>query len=280
MKPICREDLLRLLNLLTFLLTIAVNWAAVALPLNGKTTGELSAQYPNLFTPAGITFSIWGVIYLTLGAFVFYQLSGRKETDGLVSRLVAHIGPWLIFSNLLNAAWIVAWHYEQVSVSVLIMLGLLVTQLTLLQRIQVISGLGARRWQYLLTKVPFGLYSGWISIATIANITAWLVSLNWGQWGLGEDTWATLLIITGTVLTLGVLFTLHSISYGMAVMWALAGIAIRRYEAEQPVMGVIYTAEICLVVLFISIVVTTFTGVTFSVRKRPSLHWTQPKVQP
>lgn len=282
MKPIHREAVLRLLNLLTFLLAIAANWAAVTLPLNGKTTRELSDQYPNLFTPAGLTFSIWGVIYLTLGAFVLFQLKGlfRNDPDSLVTRLVSRIGPWLIVSNLLNASWIVAWHYEQVALSVGIMLGLLCTQLILLDRIQIIASLRARRWQYLLTKVPFGLYAGWISMATIANITAWLISVNWNQWGLGGHTWAMLLIGIGTLLTLGVLFTVHSISYGLVVMWALAGIVIRRYEEPEPVMSVIYTAEICFVVLLISVIVATFTGVTIPVRKRPFLHWTQPRVQP
>lgn len=111
--------LTKYVNLVLFMAMIVMNYLANALPLNGKTTGELSAQYPNLFVPAGITFSIWGVIYLLLGAFVILQFRHKNKS------LAKTVGWAFAISCLLNSFWIVAWHYEYLLLSVGIMFGLL-----------------------------------------------------------------------------------------------------------------------------------------------------------
>ncbi|PKK37930.1 hypothetical protein BWI96_02225 [Siphonobacter sp. SORGH_AS_0500] len=271
---------LQVLNLLTFLVTIAANWAAVSLPLNNKTTKQLSDQYPNLFTPAGLTFSVWSVIYLSLGLFIIYQLKGlfNHQPHEYVQQVVARASGWLIAANLLNASWIIAWHYEYVSLSVAIMLGLLVSLLVLLSKMFEVSSIETSWWQRFVVRTPFGLYAGWISIATITNIAAWLVDMNWNQLGLSEETWAVIMIITGTILAQIVLFTYRSVAYGLVVIWALIGIILQRYQAPEPNMTIVYVSEICILVLTISVVLIAFTNLVIPIRRRPVLNWTHPKV--
>ncbi|MFW5725747.1 MAG: hypothetical protein ACOCX0_04800, partial [Bacteroidota bacterium] len=153
--------LLKIVNVVTFLAMVFTNYLANALPINDKTTGQLSAQYPNLFVPAGFTFSIWGIIYLLLTIFVVIQFFENNKP------VVRAIGWAFALSSLFNTLWIVAWHYERLPLSVLIMLGLLVCL--------VYIGLQIRTLPVGIIKAAFGIYLGWISIATIANITALLV---------------------------------------------------------------------------------------------------------
>ena len=103
--------LLSILNLLGFLGTVIVNGLANTLPINNKTTGELSDQYPNLFVPAGLTFSIWGLIYVLLAVFVVYQLVMVIKKDAQRSSFIEKIGLLFFVASLANIAWIFAWHY-------------------------------------------------------------------------------------------------------------------------------------------------------------------------
>ncbi|MFT4031158.1 MAG: hypothetical protein QM669_01945 [Siphonobacter sp.] len=271
---------LQIFSLLTFLVTLFVNWTAVALPLNGKSTQQLSDQYPNLFTPAGLTFSIWGVIYALLMGYTIFQVRGvfSRRESAYVERVVKSLGSWFIFSNLLNACWIIAWHYEWVGISVIIMLALLNTQLLLLWKAYEVSSVDTTWGERFVVRIPFGIYAGWISIATIANITAFLVKIGWNQWGLSAEFWAIAMIVVGTILTQAVLFTRRSVAYGLVVVWAIMGIVIKRYQAPEPAMDVVYAAEICLLVLAITIILVAFTSVFIPVHHRPALRWTQPKV--
>ncbi len=205
---------MKILNLVFFALMVVMNYLANALPLGGKTTGALSAQYPNLFVPAGITFSIWGVIYLMLAIFVVLQF--REQNKAMVEA----IGWAFALSCLLNALWIVAWHYEKLPLSLLIMLGLLA--------VLVYINMQLRGQPLGLTRAVFGIYLGWICIATIANVTALLVNYNWGGWGISEVAWAIIMIVAGLVITSLALYRLENPFLGLAVIWAFAGIVINR----------------------------------------------------
>ncbi|PQA58339.1 tryptophan-rich sensory protein [Siphonobacter curvatus] len=280
-RPSFAIKTLQILNFVTFLITLVVNWAAVSLPLNGKSTRQLSDQYPNLFTPAGLTFSVWGVIYTMTAIFVFFQLKGlfSSLSSDYVNRVVRRLSGWFIASNLLNATWIIAWHYEYVTLSVVIMLAILVTQLTLLVRVHEVSEVDTSWGQRFVVRTPFGLYAGWISIATIANITAWLVSINWNQFGVSAEVWTVIMIITGTILAQLVLFTLRSVSYGLVVIWAIVGIILKRYQTPDPNMTIVYVCEICILILTISVILIAFTNLVIPIRKSPTLHWTRPRIQ-
>jgi len=206
--------MIKYVNLLLFVFMIVMNYLANALPINGKTTGQLSDFYPNLFVPAGITFSIWGVIYLLIALFCVVQFSPSNQV------IVEKIGWLFAISSLLNGLWIVAWHYQKLPLSMLIMLGILVT--LLLINVQL------KNQPVSITKAAFGIYLGWICIAAIANVTALLVNYNWGAWGITEQTWTIVMIAAGLLITSITLLRLNNPFIGLSVVWAFTGIAIKR----------------------------------------------------
>ncbi len=219
---------LKIINLLMFGLMIVMNYLANALPLNDKTTGQLSEQYPNLFVPAGITFSIWGIIYLLLLVFVVLQFRESNQTT------VQNIGWAFALSSLLNALWIVAWHYEKLPLSLLLMLGILACLVYIGWKIQPLAP-G-------FIKAAFGIYLGWICIATIANVTALLVAANWGGWGISHQTWAIIMIGAGLVITALVLIRLNNQFIGLAVIWAFTGIVIKQTGNHPAITTTAYIA--------------------------------------
>lgn len=224
--------MIRYLNLVFFAGMIVMNYLANALPLGGKTTGELSDAYPNLFVPAGATFSIWGIIYLLLAGFCVIQFSEKGAP------VAASIGWLFAVSCLLNGLWIVAWHYEKVPLSLLVMAGLLVT-LILINLKLIDQPLG-------LTKAAFGTYLGWISIATIANVTALLVRLNWNGLGVSQEAWAIIMIAVGAAIVSVAIVKLANPFLGLAVVWAFAGIILKR---SQDYTSIVVTAALGLLIV-------------------------------
>ena len=213
---------IKILNIAAFAIMILMNYLANALPLGGKTTGELSAQYPNLFVPAGLTFSIWGIIYLLLLGFCLLQFMAQNRA------VVNAIGWLFAVSCILNAFWIVAWHYEFPGLSLIIMILLLATLVMINHRLIPFAG-G-------ITKAAFGIYLGWICIATIANTTALLVAVNWQGWGIGEEAWAVIMVFAGAVITLLVLHKYRNPFTGLVVIWALTGIIIARWPGNRAIL--------------------------------------------
>ena len=218
---------LSILNLLGFLGTVVVNALAVILPINDKTTEYLSDQYPNLFVPEGLTFAIWGLIYVLLGIFVIYPLVPRVRRDPQKVEFVRRIGPLFFISCLANIGWIFAWHYQILPLSLVFMLILLGCLLAIYLTLKVGRSEATKAERYLV-HLPFSVYLGWITIATIANATALLVNINWNAWGLGEQFWAVAVIIVGIAIALSVLFTRKDIFYCLVVDWALLGILLKR----------------------------------------------------
>ena len=246
---------LSILNLLGFLGMVIVNYLAVTLPLNNKTTGELSDQYPNLFVPAGFTFSIWGVIYLLLAIFIVYQLvyAFRKNTQN--SFFMEKIGILFFVSSIANLSWVFAWHFELVSLSLFLMLILLVSLMAIYVKLQIGRSDSSRSEKYLV-HLPFSVYLGWITIATIANITALLVNLGWNRFGLSEPFWTVAVIIIGIVISLTILFYRKDIFYCLVVDWALFGILMKRLTADTvPVQNIITVVVIGLTFISLGIII-------------------------
>ena len=241
------------LNLVGFLGTVVVNALANALPINGITTGELSDLYPNLFVPAGLTFSIWGLIYLLLAIFAVYQLVASLR-PGAPAGFLDRIGPLFVISCGANIGWIFAWHYRLVGVSLLLMLLLLGSLLGLYLRLRVGVSDAPARERYLV-HLPFSVYLGWITVATIANVTALLVDAGWNRFGAGEVFWTVAVIAVAAGITLGVLFSRRDAFYALVVVWALIGIVIKRTSVDpQAGRGVVVAALVCLAVVSLGIV--------------------------
>ncbi len=226
--------MIKYLNIIFFAVMIVMNYLANALPLNNKTTGALSDALPNLFVPAGLTFSIWGIIYLLLAAFCIIQF---KASDQVI---IEKIGWLFSISCLLNAVWIVAWHYQRIPVSLLIMTGLLITLIYI--------NMVIRDLPFGIIKAAFGIYLGWICIAIIANVTALLVRYNWNGFGISEVAWTIIMISAGVLIVSLALLRLQNPFIGLSVIWAFLGIYLKRQDDYR---AIAITAIVALAVVVI-----------------------------
>lgn len=246
---------LAILNLLGFLGTVVVNALANILPINNITTGDVSDLYPNLFTPANITFAIWGLIYVLLAIFVIYQLLPSVRRDPHKADFVRRIGPLFFISCLANIGWIFAWHYQNIALSLVLMLVLLGCLLMIYLKLGIGTTAVTKARKYLV-HIPFSVYLGWITVATIANVAAMLVDANWGTFGLGAQFWAVAVIIVGIGIALSMLFTRKDIYYGLVVDWALLGILMKRLsDTQAPDQNVVAVTIAGLAIITIGIIV-------------------------
>ncbi|MFD1094363.1 tryptophan-rich sensory protein [Salegentibacter chungangensis] len=230
---------LSILNLCSVILAIAVSYVSQILEINGNTVGSLSAEYENLFTPAGYAFAIWGAIYLGLLAYsVFLVRVAFKNTKEVW--IIEKTGPWFLLANLANSAWVFAWLFEITGLSVLIMI------LILFSLIKVILNTNMERWDAPLKIIAFPwwpvcLYSGWISVALIANIAAYLTKIGWNVVYFNELQWTMLMIVVATVINIAMIYTRNMREFAAVGIWALVAIYFRHFD-ELPVLS--YTALI------------------------------------
>ncbi len=246
MKRKGKRILLAFINVLAYLGTITVNALANALPINGNTTGALSDAYPNLFVPAGLTFSIWGLIYLLLGIFAVYQLISAFRRSEELSAFIDRISLFFILSCIANAGWVFAWHYEYVGISLILMALLLISLLSIYQRLEIRKrGLS---WQERIGwGIPFSIYLGWITVATIANVTALLVDIGWNGFGLSASFWTIFVIVVATIITLLIIFTRQDVFFALVIEWAFLGIILKRVRVNAGLYtDLIVTLGICM----------------------------------
>jgi hypothetical protein len=215
---------------ISFIAMVVVNAMANILPINGVSTGEVSDSYANLFAPAGLTFSIWGLIYLLLAIYTVYQFGFfRKEQVEVRKPLLKSVNTLFIITSVLNIAWIFAWHYNLITLTLVLMVGLLVSLIriaTILAREKLVG------LDEFLVAVPFSVYFGWITVATIANITIWLVSVGWQGFGLPDQVWTVVILLVGASIGLWRMLKDKSIAYGLVFAWAYAGIFIKHYTVS------------------------------------------------
>lgn len=218
------RDLLR--QIVTALLVIALivlNLLSNILPYNNLNTGQISDSFDVLFVPAGYVFSIWGVIYLGLIAYaVFQALPAQRENPRL-----RRIFPAFVVGAFANVIWLFLWHYLQFAWTLpvmLILLGsLIVTYLGLgVQKARVST---LERW---LVHVPFSIYLGWITVATVANISDVLWFYKWNQFGLGAETWMAIILAAVVGIAAAMNFLRRDVAYALVLLWALAGITVRQ----------------------------------------------------
>jgi benzodiazapine receptor len=227
-----KKDILRqAVNLLATVVTITINGLANALPINGQTTGEISDRFDVYFVPAGYVFSIWGLIYLALIAFAVYQaLPAQRENPHL-----RRIGYLFALSCVANSAWIFLWHYELFELTLVAMFGLLLSLIAIYLRLDIgrarVST--AEKW---LVHVPFSIYLGWITVATIANVTSVLYYLNWDGWGIRPEMWAVIMLVVGAGIASAVSISRGDVAYVLVIVWAFVGIAVK--HAATPMVAV------------------------------------------
>ena len=192
---------LKIITAVTYAAMIAVNAMANALPINGIDTGAVSDAYPNLFAPAGLTFAIWGLIYLLLAGYTLYQFGLFQGDKSIVkTELLRKVDIVFSISSLANFCWIFSWHYRIIPLSMVLMLVILAC-------LMYINGIIKKEQlsnkEKLFIKLPFSVYFGWITVATIANMTVLLVDIGWNGFGISEPIWAVIILITGLVDRIG-----------------------------------------------------------------------------
>ncbi|MBM7616363.1 tryptophan-rich sensory protein [Alkaliphilus hydrothermalis] len=240
--------ILQIMNIIAYIGMVAINILANVIPIGGNTTGEVAEMYPNLFTPANITFSIWGVIYILLGGFVIYQgrdlFSNKKKNQYFVDQ----ISWWFVVSCAANFSWILAWHYREIPISVILMLVLLFSLLKIYQNLNVGRVVVPKRIRFFV-HAPFQIYLGWITIATIANFTTLFVYLGWDGFGASAVIWTISMLIIGTLITRYVLVNKRDTLYSLVILWSYLGIVIKRLGAEVRYSSIIVTAILCMAVI-------------------------------
>ena len=242
------KDLVRQITvILSIAATIVINILANTLPLNGLNTGEISDRFQVYFVPAGYVFSIWGLIYIGLIAYaVFQALPSQSENPRLRAT-----GYLVALSGLANIAWIFLWHYEQFAWTLVAMISLLILLIVIYLRL----GIGitkvstAEKWA---VQIPFSVYLGWITVATVANITDLLFFLNWNGLGISPQVWFLVVLAAVVVISGLVSLTRRDIAYSLVILWALVGIAVKHSSITLVMVASLVSVVIVAAILIYS----------------------------
>jgi len=213
------------------LVTLVVNGLANALPLNGQNTGQISDRFNVYFVPAGYVFSIWGLIYIGLLAYAIYQALPSQRMN---PRLQA-TGWWITLGGIANSAWIFLWHYNQFPLTLIAMLVLLSTLIVTYLRL----GIGRKAvtaGETWAVHLPFSIYLGWITVATVANITDVLDFLKWNRLGIAPEIWMSVVLVAVLIIAVLMNFTRRDVAYAAVLLWALAGITVKQASVPAVVI--------------------------------------------
>lgn len=239
---------LAIINMFSVITAIMTSYFSQAIGLNNNTISSLSAEYNNLFTPAGYAFSIWGIIYIGLLIFAIFQIY-RSYTGQPKGVREFETGPWFFIANFANSLWVVAWLYEYTLISVLLMLLILGSLIALILKNDM------ERWDAPFKTIayfwwPICLYSGWIAVATIANIAAYLSKIGWDGGFLNELQWAILMVVVATVINIAIIYTRNMREFALVGVWALIAIYVRHSDIESTLA---YISLACALLIFLNI---------------------------
>jgi len=227
-----RSDVVRqVVVALCVLATIVINALSNILPFNNLTTGEISDRFSVYFVPAGYVFSIWGLIYLFLIGFAVYQALPSQRTNPWLRR----IGYLFVLSCVANVIWLFLWHYERFVYTLIAMFALLL----LLISIYLILGIGRRRVgvaELMLVHVTFSIYLGWVTVASVANVTSVLDYVKWSGWGISPAAWAIIMLVIAAAIASLVSITRGDIAYIAVIVWAFIGIAVK--HSAVPIVSI------------------------------------------
>lgn len=235
--------------------TIVLNYLSNTGVFNGNTMKTISDKYFNYFTPAGYAFSIWGVIYLGLLCFVFY--TGRSLfKKGDENSLYLKIGWWFVISCIANSTWVVVWLYDYPGLSALIMSIIFVSLAKIL--LQINAGRAKFSFkEYLFVSLPFTLYLGWISVAFVANMAAFLTKINWSGWGIAEITWTIVMIAIAGLINLFMIWKRNLPEFGLVGIWALMAISVANLNTGSS-LSIVYTCYSVSALLLLAIIARVF----------------------
>lgn len=227
-----KQNLYKWLNAAGFILVVVINALANILPIGGRTTGEVSALYPVLITPAGYAFSIWSLIYILLAGYIILSFLPSQRQRHMAERT----GIWFLISCIANAVWIILWQNLLTGWSVIVIIILLFSLIQMYLRTRRLPS--PTVWETWFVDIPFRIYMGWVSVATLINITVWLSKIGWNGFELGDKTWAIILLIIGSLISLMVSYRYRDFITPLVFVWAYIAIGVK----QSNILPVSYTA--------------------------------------
>lgn len=241
------KRILQISNGIVFVITIIINYLSNTSTINNTTIGEVSRNLNSLFTPAGYAFAIWGFIYLLLLGFIIYQgrsLFVKVRNDDFVLK----IGWWFVISCLANSAWVFFWLYGYTGLSCVFIFLLLFSLL------KIVMNNAMELWDAPISVIvflwwPFVFYSGWVTVASIANVSSYLTKIEWSGFGMSDEAWTIFMIIIALIINLIVTWTRNMREFALVGAWALIAIAVANYNQE---VSIAYVAGIAAFFLIIS----------------------------
>ena len=241
-----KKLLLQSVNILGVIATLAVNALANIIKFNGQTTGGVSDKFQVYFVPAGYVFAIWGVIYIGLIAFAIFQVLPSQRDNPRLDR----IGYLFALSCVANILWLFSWHYEQFPLTLILMLVLLLSLIAIYLRLEIgrVSVSGIEKW---MLRIPFSIYLGWITVATIANVTDLLDYLHWTGWGISAVAWAVIMLLAGVIISALMSFLRGDVAYLLVIIWAYIGIAVKQ-AATPTVFNAAWITSVLVGVLLVA----------------------------
>ncbi|SDR76079.1 hypothetical protein SAMN04487764_0571 [Gillisia sp. Hel1_33_143] len=239
---------LSILNFISVLLVIVVNYYSQMYTINGNTMASLSAEYDNLFTPAGYAFAIWGLIFLAMFAYAIFQIKRAFFSDKK-SDFIEQTGPYFFIANLANASWVVVWLYEYTFISIILMFIILISLL------MVVIKTNMERWDAPIKIIafvwwPICLYSGWIAVAAIANVAAYLSKIGWNGGFLNEVQWTMVMLTIAIFLNILIIYKRNMREFASVGIWALIAIYMRQQGSHDLIA---YYALIGAVLIFLNV---------------------------
>lgn len=247
------HKLYAIINAIVLAVVIWWNYYSNTGNIGGKTVGELSSEYDNYFTPAGYAFAIWGLIYLALtGQAVFFIVRAFDRTKD--STFLSQIGPYLILANILNAGWLWFWLTENTGLSVVTMLGILLCLVIVILGLRMNVSKENRTVQ-LLVRTPISIYAGWITVATVANISAYLAKTGWTGGPIDAISWTIIMMAVAALVNVSIIFLRNLYAFPLVGVWALFAISARHAGTQPSLQG---AALICMSCIFLALAVQLF----------------------
>lgn len=240
------KKVLQVSNGIALVSTIIINYLSNTGAINNTTIGEVSKGLDSLFTPAGYAFAIWGFIYLLLIGFIVYQgrsLFVQIRDDDFVLK----IGWWFVISCLANSTWVFLWIYGYTGLSCLFIFLLLFSLL------KIVMNNAMELWDAPLSVIaflwwPFVFYSGWVTVASIANVSAYLTKIGWDGFGMSDEAWTIFMILVALIINVVVTWTRNMREFALVGAWALIAIAYTNYEPHTNIAYVAAGAALVLIV--------------------------------
>jgi len=239
---------LQVANGVALIITIVINYLSNTGVFNGNTMKDISDKYHNYFTPAGYAFAIWGLIYIGLIAFVIYTGRGLFKKTG-DDWPVLEIGWWFVISCVANSFWVITWLYDYIGLSVVLMIVLLLSLVKIILNTRMeLDDLPLKKIAFVWW--PFCLYSGWISVALIADVAAYLTKIKWDGFGISQIGWTIIMIIIAGLINLIMTWNRNMREFALVGVWALVAIGVENWKTGTMI---VYTALIVAAILFISL---------------------------